>query len=135
MSYKIFILFVMIFVHIIEDFHLQGILSMMKQKSWWMTQAKGNLQQQELFNQKYGKDYLISLFTHSFEWAFVLMLPLVLMTNVNYKFAIIAILINSFVHAIVDDLKANQLKINLIQDQVVHYIQIVITWLLFIKIF
>ena len=34
-SYKIFILFLMLLMHYIEDFHLQGCLANLKQKKWW----------------------------------------------------------------------------------------------------
>ena len=32
---KTFILLLMIFLHIIDDFNLQGIMASMKQKEWW----------------------------------------------------------------------------------------------------
>jgi hypothetical protein len=38
-----------------------------------------------------------------------------------------AIVGNTIIHAIVDDLKANRNKLNLIQDQLLHLAQIVIT--------
>ena len=30
----------MVLMHIIEDFHVQGIMAQMKQKSWWITQLR-----------------------------------------------------------------------------------------------
>jgi hypothetical protein len=39
---------------------------------------------------------------------------------------------NWLIHAYVDNLKANNHKINLIQDQSIHLVQIIITWALFI---
>ena len=39
--------------------------------------------------------------------------------------------INLAVHFIVDDLKANKLKINLIQDQAIHLVQVVLTFILY----
>ena len=35
---EIYILFAMIFAHIVDDFYLQGILAKMKQKDWWEKQ-------------------------------------------------------------------------------------------------
>lgn len=35
---------------------------------------------------------------------------------------------NIIVHAFVDNMKANKFKINLIQDQIIHIIQILITF-------
>ena len=37
--------------------------------------------------------------------------------------------INTAIHFVVDDLKANRFKINLITDQSIHFIQIVLTFL------
>lgn len=42
-------------------------------------------------------------------------------------------LVNALVHSIVDNLKANELKINLITDQAIHLAQIIITALIFVK--
>lgn len=36
-------------------------------------------------------------------------------------------IINTIVHMVTDDLKANRYKINLIQDQSIHMLQIIIT--------
>ena len=36
---------------------------------------------------------------------------------------------NVITHMIVDDLKANDKKINLIQDQIIHMFQILLTWI------
>ena len=44
------------------------------------------------------------------------------------------LLLNCTVHAIVDDLKANQLTINLVQDQSIHLLQIFATWLFWILV-
>ena len=42
---------------------------------------------------------------------------------------IISIIVNTVIHAIVDDMKANKKKINLITDQNIHFEQILVTWL------
>lgn len=42
-SYKIFILFLMLLMHYIEDFHLQGCLANLKQKKWWEKEIAENL--------------------------------------------------------------------------------------------
>ena len=39
--------------------------------------------------------------------------------------------INGLIHMFVDNLKANKFKINLIQDQSIHLVQILVTVLLF----
>lgn len=119
-----FTLFLMIFAHIFDDYYKQGILASMKQKSWWQANASDAM---------YRFDYVAALLAHSFSWAFMIMLPIVF----AYQFGIatnvycIALFANMFIHAIVDDLKANKKKINLIIDQSIHILQIVVTWLYF----
>ena len=121
---KIFILLFMIMMHIVDDYYLQGILASMKQKSWWKKQSN--------YKDKYSNDYLMALMMHAFSWAFCIMLPIA----INLKFevdAFFAIMlgINFMIHAIVDNFKANELKINLVQDQTIHIIQILITFAVF----
>lgn len=121
---KIFILLFMIMMHIVDDYYLQGILASMKQKSWWKKQSN--------YKDKYSNDYLIALMMHAFSWAFMIMLPIA----INLKFevdAFFAIIlgVNFMIHAIVDNFKANELKINLVQDQTIHIIQILITFAVF----
>jgi hypothetical protein len=41
--------------------------------------------------------------------------------------------LNWGIHVIIDDLKANQLKINLITDQLIHIGQVIFTGVLLIK--
>ena len=119
-----FTLFLMIFAHIFDDYYMQGILASMKQKSWWQANASDAM---------YRFDYIAALLAHSFSWAFMIMLPIVF----AYEFGIaahvycVALFANMFIHAIVDDLKANKKKINLIVDQSIHILQIVVTWLYF----
>lgn len=92
----------------------------MKQKSWWGKNAPQRL---------YKYDYIVALIMHSFSWAFMIMLPIAIQTqlNVGIGFAFI-FSFNAMVHGIVDDLKANKLKINLITDQAIHIIQIAATF-------
>lgn len=121
MGIKIFILFTMIFLHIVDDYYLQGWLASAKQKSWWEKNAPDKL---------YRHDYVVALFMHSFSWSFMIMLPttiyLLIVGGTWLPFLYIS---NLVVHMYVDDLKANQHKINLIQDQSIHMIQILITWI------
>lgn len=121
----LFILFSMIFLHIVDDYYLQGVLAKMKQKKWWEENAS---------DKKYRYDYIVALLCHSFSWAFMTMLPLVLYLRSLYIWLCVALLINAVIHCIVDDLKANKLKINLVIDQAIHILQIVISWVIFIII-
>jgi len=126
---KIIILLAMIYCHIINDYLLQGILASMKQYKWWINH--------EGFNPKYNKDYIAALVCHAFSWTFTMSIPILIyrFNQINYKWAfifMIAIIINTIIHAIVDDLKANKYKLNLIQDQLLHMAQIGLTFLLVI---
>lgn len=112
------VIIIMIFCHIVDDYYLQGILAKMKQKDFW----SGNL------NSLYRKDYIVALIIHAFSWSFMIMLPL--LTTFSFKFnwfVFIVFFINLGVHAFVDDLKANKKKINLVIDQTIHIVQIIIT--------
>lgn len=111
----------MIFCHIVDDYYLQGKLALFKQKSWWQENAPDEM---------YKYDYIVGLIIHSFSWAFMVMMPVA----VSQEFQIgsifmVILIINTVVHAIVDDLKANKRKINLITDQLVHVCQIIITFI------
>ena len=113
-------LVVMWFMHIVDDYYLQGILASMKQKSWW--------QKQESYCEKYKNDYKMALIMHAFSWAFMIMLPLLWQFKFEFNpFVYLIFFVNVGVHAFVDNLKANKKKINLMQDQVIHIIQIIVT--------
>lgn len=119
-----FVLLLMIFLHIVDDYYLQGWLSSAKQKEWWKKNAPQAL---------YKNDYQWALFMHSFSWSFMVMLPIafVLSFKVHLLFWI-CFWTNVAIHGIVDDLKANKRKINLITDQMIHIAQIIITLTLFL---
>ena len=116
---KSFIYLSMIFCHVIDDYCLQGILSSMKQKKWWHDNAPDEL---------YKHDYIMALFMHSFSWSFMILLPIAIYNKFNIDLIYyIALWINCIIHLIVDDLKANKGRINLIADQIIHLIQIAIS--------
>ena len=117
---KILILLAMIFMHIVDDYYLQGILASMKQKSWWKQNAPDDL---------YKYDYIMALFMHSFSWAFMVMIipslyALNHLNNIDINTVslhiICAFIFNLIVHMGTDHHKANLKQINLIQDQLTH---------------
>ena len=122
----LFVLLLMLFMHIVDDYYLQGWLASAKQKKWWKENAPQDM---------YKSDYIMALVMHSFSWAFMVMLPIVihLQFAVTWAYAV-ALLVNATVHAITDNLKANKLKINLIQDQIVHILQIFITFSVYLLV-
>lgn len=123
---KVFILLAMIFCHIVDDYYLQqGLLANMKQKLWWT--------KQEQYADKYKYDYLVALIIHSFSWSFMIMLPIAFIDNFKVGAAFtVMFFANAITHGIVDDLKANKFKINLVQDQTIHIYQIIITALILV---
>jgi hypothetical protein len=119
---NIFIILAMIFCHIVDDYYLQGIFANMKQKKWWQENAPQKL---------YKYDYIVALIMHSMSWSFMIMLPIAISMNfdVSIIFAIVFVG-NTIIHAVVDNLKANRLKINLVVDQSIHILQIIITYII-----
>ena len=110
----------MIFLHIVDDYVLQGILAQMKQKKFWEDNAP---------DEKYKYDYIWALIMHSFSWTFMTMLPLALHGGSVGPLFYFFFVINMLVHGFTDDLKANRFKINLWEDQLIHMAQILITFL------
>ena len=124
----IFILFAMFFFHIFDDYYLQGILAQMKQKSWWINQKE--------YKSFYRYDYLVALIMHSFSWSFMIHLPIIIyyyMNNINISIIyFILIIIQTIIHVIVDNAKANTKSINLVIDQSIHIVQIIISYLILV---
>lgn len=139
-SYKIFILFLMLLMHYIEDFHLQGCLANLKQKKWWGEQMTNNdiHSHYALEHSIYKNDYKMSLFAHSIENALFVMLPMIVdmlisefthcMQNTWILFIPSTILI-CVSHYLIDDSKANKMEINLVQDQLYHLCIILLIFL------
>lgn len=119
-----FMILLMIFCHIVDDYYLQGWLASAKQKDWWKKNAPDKL---------YENDYIWALLMHSFSWSFMIMLPIAIYVGFEVgAMFLVALILNMAVHAVVDDMKANQKLINLWADQIVHLIQIACTAIIFI---
>ena len=121
----VLILLCMFFMHIVDDYYLQGILASMKQKSWWEKNAPDSL---------YKNDYKMALAEHAFSWTFMMMLPVIIYTAIigamlPIWFITSIFILNVIIHALVDNAKANKRTINLVQDQSIHFLQIICTWL------
>lgn len=134
------VLLMMFLMHIIEDFHMQGILADMKQKSWWNRQIESIELPVSTKLDKYRKDYIMALAVHGFEWAMFMHIPIIAVHILNGAFDIhdtfwiaitASVIINASVHAIIDDMKANRMRLNLVQDQICHTMQIIITYIIF----
>ena len=118
----VYVFLIMILLHIIDDFVLQPIcLSKLKQKSFWETYVKDD--------EKYKFDYKVALVIHALSWAIMINLPLMII-GINEILVLISVIINTVLHAYIDDEKANKLNITLLEDQLIHLIQIGVTWAL-----
>lgn len=122
------VLTAMLFCHIIDDYYLQGWLATGKQRDWWKSNAPDKL---------YRYDYIIALAEHAFSWTCSIHIPVLVYAYLYQDFKavhiyVIVFLMNWIIHAVIDHCKANLHKINLIQDQTIHIVQIVISWLIYI---
>ena len=113
-------LVLMLLGHLISDYTLQGWLADGKQKSWWNKVCGGKVLEQY----KYRHDYIAALVCHALYWSIFICAPFY-----ASSWFLVAIILNSAAHAIIDDLKANRFKLNLIQDQLLHLGQILLTFL------
>lgn len=127
---EIILLLGMLFCHIVDDYYLQGWLASAKQRAWWEKNSPNPL---------YKNDYLMALVEHAFSWTCMIHLPIIVLMVLSGVYAniylfILLFAINWTVHIITDNAKANQLRINLIQDQIIHISQLVITWIIYILV-
>ena len=117
----LFVQVLMLLGHMVADYTLQGWLAQGKQKEWWEKNAPSQL---------YKNDYKCALLCHSFYWAAVTFLPMLLLgdgleaAKGAYVWAVLA---NTPLHYMVDDLKANKKWISLWTDQSLHFLQIGVT--------
>ena len=115
-----FVLTSMLFMHVVDDYYLLGILANLKQRSYWDERAPDPM---------YRYDYLVALLMHSLSWSFCIMLPAVASRGFAWNEDVTALFtFNIVVHAVTDDAKANRRKINLITDQAIHLVQILMTF-------
>ncbi len=121
------IILLILLAHIIDDFVLQPVcLSQLKCKSWWIEECNKN----NVKFEKYQTDYVVGLIMHAASWSIMILLPIMLLMNVDDWLLLKLFLINMAIHAIVDDFKANRYKINLWTNQFIHIWQIIITFYL-----
>ena len=111
-------------MHCIGDYTLQGdFLSAAKRKSFWINKI----------NEKTNSlEHYIILFIHAYIWAFCITLPL--FNLISSSKLILSIIINCILHMYIDNLKANRKVITLLTDQLLHLLQIIVTYLLLVII-
>lgn len=116
------VLLCMIYLHLIDDYKLQGWLASAKCKSWW---------EQNSPDEKHKKDYIIALIEHSFMNSFMIHIPIYIWCCKNFIVLTTTIIMATVFHILVDNMKANLKWINLIQDQILHILFIFWLWLFY----
>lgn len=109
-----------LWLHIADDFYLQGMLANLKQKSWWEEHARDYM---------YRNDYKAALIIHGISWSIMVHLPVMIYLYLNngpLYVTLFSIGVHAYLHANVDNDKANHKIINLIEDQLQHLFQIAI---------
>lgn len=121
------LLVAMIWCHLDNDFRKQGILASMKQKSWW--------EQQDEYDDMYKNDYIVSLYAHAIWWGIELHIPVIVylwykgqLNTINVVILAIVMIIQIRAHKYTDDAKANHKIINLVEDQAIHILQILLSF-------
>lgn len=113
---KALILLTMIFLHIVDDFYLQGILAKMKRRK-----GNGNY------------DYTAALIIHGYSWSWMVHLPFTSLMVLCDKFQhaptlALSIILHAGLHAIIDHEKTNNHWFGLAEDQIFHIVQVVLIW-------
>jgi len=117
------ILLLMILAHVVDDFVLQPVcLSKLKQKSWW--------EKQEGYKRLYKDDYKMALLIHSMSWSIMILIPVMFMLNTTSALLFGVFIVNTLIHYVVDNEKANKGHLNLMADQFIHLSQIFASWII-----
>lgn len=111
-------------LHFYSDFNLQigAKLDGMKQKIWWRRQFK-KLKIDAVDAKRYRYDFKCALLIHAFVWSILTFAPLIYFTK-SVVGILAIVVVNALMHAKIDDVKANEYLLNLIEDQVMHIVQI-----------
>jgi len=118
---------IMFALHLFADYTLQGCLANLKQRSWWSKQIPAGMNEAERLAmwRKYRYDYACGLLCHGLYWSLVVCIPLLALGGAAYA---VNSVVHGLVHAAIDDAKANRMKLNLWQDQMLHVAQIALIW-------
>lgn len=113
--------FLIIIAHIIDDFILQqlGNLNNFKQKKFWEPYNKE-------YNNKYCLDHYAGLVIHCISWSIMVHLPILLLTQTPEIIILISSIIHAINHGIIDNKKCNKYELSLLEDQTLHFIQLIL---------
>ena len=119
------VLVLMIFMHLVDDYKLQGILSNLKQKDWWEENYPDAL---------YKKDYIVALLEHAFMNSVMVHIPIYFLLCKD-RFSLFITFFTIFIsHAFIDNIKANLKICNLFTDQLLHILIIILTYILYLRL-
>lgn len=119
----VYIFILMVFFHIVDDFVLQtACLSKLKQKELWQEICGENFS-------KYKNDYKMALFIHALSWSIAIILPFIIFNvKTSSTLLLTMIVFNTIIHALIDHIKANKKETTLVADQIIHFLQIFLTF-------
>ena len=121
----------MLLLHLFADFTMQGWFANGKQKSWWLEMC-------EKLGFSFGPykyDYICALIGHAVYWTLITFSPIIFFADWPSVCSLgLFVAVQAFIHADIDDLKANRFKINLIADQLLHIVQIIVGVLVLFKL-
>lgn len=115
---------IMFALHFFADFNLQigSGMDKFKQRRWWREQIP---EDDRVSWERYKNDYTVALLCHAAYWAIIVCLPLAMCGGTVYS---VNVMIHGTIHSVVDDLKANELALNLKWDQIIHAVQVMCVW-------
>lgn len=114
-----------------DDIDTFGIPALTKEDEESATPLPAGQRDAAHFRKKYRYDWIASLFMHSLEWTYLVMLPVAIWQGFCVSILFIwMFVVNILFHMIIDHLKANKLRINLVLDQALHVMQIGVTFAL-----
>lgn len=111
---------IIVAIHVLYDFNQGEHVATMKQKDWWKEHYPAKL---------YRHDYIIVLILHGLLWSVLVTIPIFVCRYYYHReicngFILFFIIFNAMLHTLVDHAKANIKCINLLQDQLLHLIQL-----------
>lgn len=121
---KALILFTMIFLHIVGEFYLQGMLAKMKKKRWWYRHEPED-------GGRYN--HIAALIIHGYSWSFIVHLPftgLIVLCDMFDCMAVLSLslLSHAVLHALLANDRINHDFLDFADEQACHVAQVFIVW-------
>ena len=114
----------MAWCHVIDDYMLQGCLADLKQRDWWRRMIASTMKA-DLEDTMYRRDYIAALLCHGLSWSCCVHLPLLLAGLWGHPgYIACSVPAHALLHALVDHAKANARLISLVEDRLLHVLQL-----------